>query len=259
MSYLSYKTYTSLLCFRLRHTLFLLERKWRCHPLLSRFYPFPQPPLLKGARGISRRLLALLLALLVLVPGIFIFLRPQKASADWFDDSYAYRQQFSFTHNADISTERAVTLSLDTAELIAAGTMQSDCDDTRFTDINGKLLRYQMTGACDNAATTYEVVFPSIINGSNVGIVYYGNPQALSHSEDVSSVTALTPSGGDPSITTRTAEEKAPAPILYLKFDEGSGDTAHDSSGNNNNGAVGTNWKTKESCLSDNCIYFDGR
>ncbi len=51
-----------------------------------------------------KRALAVFLAFLVLVSSFFVFFRPRQASADWFDDSYAYRQQFSFTHNADIST-----------------------------------------------------------------------------------------------------------------------------------------------------------
>ncbi len=214
-----------------------------------------------------KRALAVFLAFILLIPGVFIFLRPQKASADWFDDSYAYRQQFAFTHNADISAERAITFSLDTATLITAGAMQTDCDDTRFTDINGKVLRYQLTGTCNNAATTYEVVFPSIISGSNIGIVYYGNPQATSHSENVSSVTALTPSGGDPSITTRTNEEKAPSPALYLKFDEGYGQTANDATTNKNNGTLGSTvnvdandpaWQTEDMCMTGKCLKFDG-
>jgi len=104
----------------------------------------------------KRRVLALGLALLIfLIPLTYLTLRtPEETEAAWFDDSYGYRQPFSFTHNADISTERAITFSLDTAELITAGVMQSDCDDTRFTNINGLLLRYELTGTCNNAATT---------------------------------------------------------------------------------------------------------
>src|SRR6266436_2084834 len=109
----------------------------------------------------SRRLIVAMLAFLILVPTFLLVFRPSPAAAVWFDDNYAYRQKFTFTHNADISSERAITFSLDTAELITAGLMQSDCDDTRYTDINGKLLKFQLTGTCNNAATTYEVVFPT--------------------------------------------------------------------------------------------------
>src|SRR3990172_10686658 len=114
-----------------------------------------------------------LLVLLSTFAAYLTFFAVKPAEAAWFDDSYNYRQYFSFTHNADITSERAVTVSLDTAEFIAAGVMQSDCDDTRFTDINGKLLRYQLTGTCNNAATTYEVVYNSVVNGPNPAYVYY--------------------------------------------------------------------------------------
>src|SRR3989344_8327301 len=154
-----------------------------------------------------RKILSSILSVLFVLTSVkYVFFTPPTLEAAWFDDAYAYRQPFSFAHNAAISSERAVTFSLDTAELIAAGVMQADCDDTRFTDINGKLLRYQLTGTCNNAATTYEVVYNSIVNGPNPAYVYYGNPTTPTASENVSAVTALTPSGGDPAITTRTAE-----------------------------------------------------
>jgi hypothetical protein len=207
----------------------------------------------------ARRLIATILTFLILIPTILLILRPPKVAAVWFDDNYAIRQKFSFTHNTDITSERRISFSLDTATLITAGVMQSDCDDTRFTDLNGKVLRYNLTGPCNNAATAYDVVFPSIIDGINIGYVYYGNPRAVSASQDDSDVPALTPSGGNPSISSRTNEEKAPSPALFLMFDEGYGSTTQDASSNNNNGGVrGAAWKTKEWCLAANCLGFDG-
>ncbi len=184
-----------------------------------------------------RKILAVTLSLLLLLTSLRLYslLNPPPTKAAWFDDAYGYRQPFSFTHNADISTERRITFSLDTAELITAGVMQLDCDDTRFTNINGLVLRYELTGTCNNAATTYEVVFPSIINGTNPAYVYYGNPSAVSASDStVSSVQDLTPSGGDPSITDRTSEELGPGPVAYWKSDEGYGSVVNDSTTNNN-------------------------
>jgi hypothetical protein len=204
--------------FKVRHRLFVFKRQWLCHPFFHWFYPRP---------GFPRRLIACLLAFLILVPTLFLLFHPKEIKAAWFDQSYGYRQKISFTHNADISSERRVTFSLDTAELISAGIMQTDCDDTRFTDINGKLLRFQLTGTCNNSATTYQIVFPTVINGTNVGYVYYSNASARSASQNVSSVTALTPSGGNPSITDRSLEEKSPAPVLWYKFDEGYGTTVN--------------------------------
>lgn len=189
-------------------------------------------------------------------------LKARSTDAAWFDDTYAYRQIFSFTHNASITTDRAVTFSLDTAELITDGVMQSDCDDTRFTDTNGRLLRYELTGSCNNAATTYEVVFPSIENGTNTAYVYYGNPTATSGSTSVSGITALTPSGGDPAITTRTAEEKGTTPLLFWNFDEGYGTTVNDSSSYDNDGTFKGSGEpviqTEELCFVGKCVKFDG-
>ena len=205
--------------------------------------------------------------ILVLLPLVILTLyRPSSTQAEWFDEAYAYRQKFSFTHDADISDKRAITFSLDTAELILASVMQADCDDTRFTDINGKLLEFDLTGTCDNAATAYEVIFESIINGTNVGYVYYGNPSAINAEIDSTVYTALTPSGGDPAITDRASEEKSPGPIAYWKFDEGTDDTcsggSNDTCDSTSSAADGANsgatWQTENMCVSGKCLLFDG-
>lgn len=249
MTLATLKTNLKELKFQLRHTLFVLERKWRCHPLLSRFYP---------KKSIYRRALAILLAFIILIPSVFVIFRPHQASAAWFDDNYAYRQIITFTHNANITSYRRITITFTgTNTLNTNGKLQSDCDDIRFTDNNGKLLRFQNTGTCPHAtASTFDVVFPMVYNGSNYAYVYYGNPSAVSASQYVSDITSLSPSGGAPAIA---SEEKAPSPALYLKFDEATGTTAQDSSANNNDGSIsGAAWKTQESCLSNNCLYFDG-
>lgn len=200
--------------------------------------------------------------LAIFIVGLFanFLLQKKAAEAAWADDSYKYRQKFSFTHNAEITSERAITFSLDTAELITAGLMQSDCDDTRFTDINGKVLKFQLTGTCNNAATTYEVVFPNIINGINPGYVYYGNSAASSASQNVSAITALTPSGGDPAITDRAVEEKGQAPVAYYGLDDGSGTTTQDKTLNNKDGTLtnGPVWMTEDHCIFSKCLKFDG-
>lgn len=208
----------------------------------------------------------LLLALLPLA--YFQTRNPSDARAGWFNDHYGYRQRFSFTHNAAIGAPRSITVTLDTAELITDGVMQADCDDTRFTDANGKELEFDLTGSCNNASTTYEVIFPSIINGTQYAYVYYSNPNAQNAEIDSTQYTALTPSGGDPSaITTRTNEDQSPGPVAYWSFDEGQDNTctggtndACDSSGNGHDGTRNndTNWETEDKCISGKCVSFDG-
>jgi hypothetical protein len=184
----------------------------------------------------------------------FYYLTPTQAS--WFSDSYYYRTPTTFTHNATITSPRRIEFTVDTATLITAGKMQSDCDDTRFTDAAGKVLAYALTGSCNNAATTYDVVVEKVHSGTNTIYLYYANPQASSGSTDVSGVTPLTPSGGAPSAG---SEEVGPAPVAYWSFDEGYGSTAYDSTSNSNNGTItGATWATEDQCVSGKCLYFDG-
>ncbi len=171
-------------------------------------------------------------SILVVVVILRFFTRPVEAT--WYDDSFTYRQKVSFTHNAALGGGRQVTLTIDTATLITNGKMQSDCDDSRFTDGSGGVLLYKLTGTCNNASTTYVVVYPTVTNGANVSYFYYGNPQAASGSTNVLPGTSLTPSGA----ITFSSEEKGPSPALYWKFDEGYGTTANDSSLNQNNGSL---------------------
>lgn len=221
---------------------------------------------MKPKKTLKKRLLSTTTSFVAIVVLIAIFFRlaTPSAKAGWFDDSYSYRQLITFTHNAAITSARAVTFSLDTAELITANLMQSDCDDVRFTDQTGKLLRHQQTGSCNNAATTYEVELLSINNGTNANAfyVYYSNPTATSASDiTVSNVTALTPSGGDPASTAPTSnDEQGPAPTSYWKMDDASGSTAQDSSYANNNDLTVTNatWKSSDLCISGPCLAFDG-
>lgn len=206
------------------------------------------------------------------------FVLRREPDAAWFDDTYGYRHRVTFTHNADISSDRAVTFTLDTAELISAGLMQSDCDDTRFTDGNGKVLLFDLTGTCNNAATTYEVIFPSIVNGSNLFYVYYGNAAAPNIEINSAGYTALTPSGGDPSLTNPTSsgnQEKSPGPLVYYSFDQGTDNTCSGGVNDVCNGGISaasadaaisgmttpsanSGWQTEDQCVSGKCLRWDG-
>lgn len=189
-----------------------------------------------------------------------IFLHQQfikTSEASWFNDAYAYRQQISFTHNAAISSERRITITISgTNTLNTDGKLQADCDDIRFTDSNGKELDFQNTGICPHATlSTFEVVFPSIINGTNIGYLYYGNPSATSKSQDVSAITSLTPSGSP----SAASEETQASPVLHLALDEGYGTTTYDTIGRGTTGSIsGATWRSEEYCISAKCLLFDG-
>ncbi len=145
----------------------------------------------------KRRLFSIVFSLgIIAVVGLIFFkITSKPAKADWYDENWGYRQTVTFSHNADISSERRVTITISTAALVTAGKIQSTCADARFTDTNGKLLRYQLTSACNLASTTFDVVFPTIINGTNTGYFYYGNPSAIAGATNVSGITSLGSAG----------------------------------------------------------------
>ncbi|MGI6278201.1 MAG: DUF2341 domain-containing protein [Patescibacteria group bacterium] len=59
--------------------------------------------------------------------------------------------------------------------------------------------------------------------------------------------------------TSLDSEEISPGPVAYWKFDEGTGTTANDSSGQGNDGTInGATWQTEDMCISGKCLEFDG-
>jgi hypothetical protein len=126
----------------------------------------------KGFIKLSKRLITTYLIIFFAfssVAGLFLFnpFGTKETQAAWFNDNWAYRHQVTFTHNADVSADRKIQFTLDTAELISASLMQTNCNDVRFTDPSGKVLAWDLTGTCNNASTTYEVIFPKVFNGKH--------------------------------------------------------------------------------------------
>lgn len=59
--------------------------------------------------------------------------------------------------------------------------------------------------------------------------------------------------------TTERFGQGSEGPSLYLRFDEGYGTTAYDSSPLGNDGTIsGATWQTEDKCISGKCLYFDG-
>jgi len=73
-------------------------------------------------------------------------------------------------------TDFQVLVTIDTASLISAGKMESDCRDIRFFDSDGSLLNYWLEGPCNDANTKIWVKVPSIPPGSKTIYICYGNP-----------------------------------------------------------------------------------
>ena len=214
-----------------------------------------------------KKLISLALVLLVL-GGFSLKYFTQSAGAAWFDENFAYRTAITFTNSGSAVTYQKVKFDIDTATLISAGKMQSDCGDSRFTDANGKVLKYYLDstgGACDTNSTDYYVLMPSIVAGENILYHYYGNLSAVNGTEATQfseSTFSQTPSVG--------SEEKAPQPVAYWSFDDpsaGSGQVVLDSTASKNNGTLGSSsssdssdptWQSEDQCIKGKCLYYDG-
>ena len=123
------------------------------------------------------------LFLLITAPLAYLAYTYQPAvEAGWFDDNFLYRKKITFTNSGSaITSARRVLIEIDTATLITDGKMQSDCDDTRFTDVNGRVLNFYIhtnDGDCNTASTDYYVEVPTLTDDTNVIYQYYGNPSA---------------------------------------------------------------------------------
>jgi hypothetical protein len=145
--------------------------------------------IIKFKHGIRSRLpLFISLGFLILIgPSIYLYSKfASPAKADWFNDSFGYRQKVAITNAGSAQTDYQIPITLDTATLITAGKMQSDCDDIRVTDIGGKVLPYWIekntSSSCNTATTRIWTKMPSISTSGNTVYLYYGNPSA--HSEE---------------------------------------------------------------------------
>ncbi|MEM5802085.1 MAG: DUF2341 domain-containing protein [Candidatus Aenigmatarchaeota archaeon] len=103
--------------------------------------------------------------------------------SNWLS-GFRFRRLITISNSGSALTDYQVLVNLDTASLISAGKMRSDCGDIRFTDSDGTtLLNYWLESGCNSASTKLWVKVPSIPASSTKTIyVYYGNPAATSAS-----------------------------------------------------------------------------
>lgn len=201
-------------------------------------------PKVQTKRFDIRRVAVLVFSIFFLISSflIWLFLTQKKVEAGWYDTNYAYRQLITIPNTGSADSNKKVKFDIDTSNstgLISQGKMQSDCDDIRFTDINGKLLQYYLDTAiagCNNASSDYYVLIPTINAGNTNIYMYYGNPTAVSNGQiEQFSQSTFSPT----SSVTYATEENGAAPLLYWKFDDGQGDTTQDSSVFDNDGTRG--------------------
>lgn len=93
---------------------------------------------------------------------------------------WQYRRQLTITSSSALSGYQ-VSFYLDTASLIAAGKMRSDCGDLRVRDTDGTTdLPYWIEiNTCNTSNTRVWTKVASIPNGTKTIWTYYGNPGAV--------------------------------------------------------------------------------
>ncbi len=139
---------------------------------------------------------------------IYLIRNSDSASANWADNEFTYRVRIPITYSGSqkLTEYQVLVEGIDTAALITAGKMQSDCDDMRFYAENGTKLDFTRLPATCNTTDTKVWVKTDTINASDTNIYfYYGNASAQGES--------------DIDKTFRYKEEKTVAYILQSSVD----------------------------------------
>ncbi|MFW0862566.1 MAG: DUF2341 domain-containing protein [Candidatus Komeilibacteria bacterium] len=124
------------------------------------------------------------IAIIIVVGIIYIFNKPAAVEAEWWNDGWRYRQTITITNGGSAQTDFQVVITADTAALVTAGKLQSDCDDIRLTDINGNVLPYWVEDAtCNTSSTEIWVKLSSIPTTATTLYLYYDNPSAVNAEE----------------------------------------------------------------------------
>ena len=127
------------------------------------------------------------LTIIILLPLAFLaYTYSGEVDAAWYDSSYRLRQVIYFENDGSaVTSPRQILIEIDTATLISAGKMQSDCDDVRFV-FDGKAVPSSIDahqGACNTASTDFYVEIDHVNSGGNKLWIYYGNPSATAGDE----------------------------------------------------------------------------
>jgi hypothetical protein len=119
-----------------------------------------------------------LLILVLFVSSFYLFFRPEQVTAEWWDINWHYRKAITITNSGSVQTDFQVLVTADTSDTTK---FQGDCDDLRFTSVNGESLNYWIESGCSTAATKIWVKIYSIPTNTSTVYMYYGNPNASSY------------------------------------------------------------------------------
>jgi len=140
----------------------------------------------------------------------------------WWNSNWGYKRAVTIdnTGNPTTLSNYSVKVEIDTAALISAGKMMSDCNDIRFTNSaeDTVLSHWIDTNQCNSSDTNVWVKVPSITGSSSETIyLYYGNTSAP-NVEDINATFIFGDSFNDGSIdTTKWDNTNCVEELDYLK------------------------------------------
>lgn len=120
----------------------------------------------------------LVFSLLLAVAVFSLLWKPNQAEA-WWNEAWMYRKKVVLNTTSGTLTDYQIPITIDTAALITAGKMQSDCDDIRVTDKNGVILPIWYSG-CNTTTTKVWPKVPSVTTTGITVYIYYGNAAGTS-------------------------------------------------------------------------------
>ncbi|MCD6166783.1 DUF2341 domain-containing protein, partial [bacterium] len=161
--------------------------------------------------------------------GFGIKLGGSPSQINWtYETQWPYKREITISGSTEDLTDYQISLTLDTQSLISQGKMRSDCGDIRVGDSTGKVLNYWIEpNTCNTTSTKIWVKVPSIPTSGTTIYLYYGNSSVSSESNAQNTFIRI-----------------IDGVVGNWHFDEGSGSTAYDSSGNDNDGTLtnGPQW-----------------
>jgi len=161
--------------------------------------------------------------------GLAVKLGGSPSQINWtYETQWLYKRKITISGSTSDLTDYQVLLTLDTQSLISQGKMRSDCGDIRVGDSTGKVLNYWIEpNTCNTTSTKIWVKVPSIPTSGTTIYLYYGNSSVSSESNAQNTFIRI-----------------IDGVVGNWHFDEGSGSTAYDSSGNDNDGTLtnGPQW-----------------
>lgn len=107
----------------------------------------------------------------------YYFITKDKSDVlGWMSSSWLYRKSVAVENSGATLTNEDVLITLDTAALVTAEKLQTDCSDFRFSDSDGTTsLDYWIEDGCNTTSTKIWVRIPSLTAGGKTIYMYYGN------------------------------------------------------------------------------------